>query len=106
MSDNVITAELGKEFNGLFANVFTEGGDLIYASEIKDGTIKFTYTKDEKLVIVIDSISYAEDLTAGAGEFSSESEIVENSGVKTAVCISTVFAAAIMTGIVLKKKKQ
>ena len=106
MSDNVITAELGKEFNGLFANVFTEGGDLIYASEIKDGIIKFTYTKDEKLVIVIDSISYAEDLTAGAGEFSSESEIVENSGVKTAVCISIIFAAAIMTGIVLKKKKQ
>ncbi len=105
MSDNVITAELGKEFNGLFANVFTEGGDLIYASEIKDGIIKFTYTKDEKLVIVIDSISYAEDLTAGAGEFSSESEIVENSGVKTAVCISIIFAAAIMTGIVLKKKK-
>ena len=106
MTDNVITAELGKEFNGLFANVFTEGGDLIYASEIKDGIIKFTYTKDEKLVIVIDSISYAEDLTAGAGEFSSENEIVENSGAKTAVCVSTVFAAAILTGIVLKRKKQ
>ncbi len=106
MNGSVITAALGKEYNGYFANVFTESGDLIYVSKIKNGTITFTYAKDEKLIIVIDSISYAEDVTAGAGEFSSESEIVENSGAKTAVCISAIFAAAIMTGIVLKRKKQ
>ena len=62
-----VTVRLGTENNGYYANVYTTDDEYVYSALIENGRAKFNVPDDVKLKIVIDSISYGEDVSSAAG---------------------------------------
>lgn len=64
---NSVTVKLGTENNGYYANVYTTDDEYIYSAVIENGRAKFNVPDNVKLKIVIDTISYGEDVSSAAG---------------------------------------
>ena len=101
--DNVVTVDLGSKCNGYYANIYNENGDLIAVGVIKDNKVSFDFIGSGDISLIVDKVSYAEDISLGAGEFSSESEIGKDPAEKTAVCVSALFLAA--AALLIAKRK-
>ncbi|MCH5193674.1 MAG: hypothetical protein J1F11_06910 [Oscillospiraceae bacterium] len=98
-----VTADLGKENNGLYANICTKSGEHITAVLIEKGKARFTLSEDVKFSILIDSEAYEaykDDVAADAGLYS-DKDIVE----ETVPVIGVIVPIAVSLTVMLKRKR-